>query len=56
MDVTPERVQDVKEQIGKWEFTAHEFSDDELVLGAFEMLQHAFTIPDLEEWKLPPSK
>ncbi|PKY04863.1 HD-domain/PDEase-like protein [Aspergillus campestris IBT 28561] len=56
LDVTPERVQVVKEQIGKWEFTAHEFSDDELVLGAFEMLQHAFTIPDLEDWRLPPGE
>ncbi|KAE8376721.1 hypothetical protein BDV26DRAFT_230333 [Aspergillus bertholletiae] len=52
LDVSPEREELIKEQIGNWNFTAHEFSDDELVLGASEILHHAFTMPNLEQWQL----
>ncbi|KAF9886823.1 3',5'-cyclic-nucleotide phosphodiesterase [Aspergillus nanangensis] len=54
LDIRPDRREFVKEQIGNWGFTAHEFTEDELVLGASEMLQHAFTLPGIEEWKLTP--
>lgn len=56
LDISPEREELVKEQIGSWSFTAHEFSDDELVLGASEILQHAFTMPNLEQWQLTPGE
>ncbi|KAF7585684.1 3',5'-cyclic-nucleotide phosphodiesterase [Aspergillus hancockii] len=56
LDVSPEREELVKEQIGSWNFTAHDFTDDELVLGASEMLQHAFTMPNLEQWQLTPGE
>ncbi|PYH89897.1 high affinity cAMP phosphodiesterase [Aspergillus ellipticus CBS 707.79] len=56
LDVRPERADRVKDRIGEWGFTAHEFSDDELVLAAFEMLQHALSVPGLELWQLTPGE
>ncbi|RAH70719.1 3',5'-cyclic-nucleotide phosphodiesterase PDE2 [Aspergillus aculeatinus CBS 121060] len=56
LDVRAERAELVREQIGQWSFTAHGFSDDELVLAAFEMLQHALSVPDLGEWQLTPGE
>ncbi|GMG09696.1 unnamed protein product [Aspergillus oryzae var. brunneus] len=56
LDVSPEREELIKEQIGNWNFTAHGFSDDELVLGASEILHHAFTMPNLEQWQLTPGE
>ncbi|KAB8272339.1 high affinity cAMP phosphodiesterase [Aspergillus minisclerotigenes] len=56
LDVSPEREELIKEQIGNWNFTAHDFSDDELVLGASEILHHAFTMPNLEQWQLTPGE
>jgi 3',5'-cyclic-nucleotide phosphodiesterase len=50
--VSEEREEFVRERLARWDFAAHEFSDDELVFAAHEMLQHAFTIPELEEWRL----
>ncbi|KAL4792971.1 hypothetical protein BDV19DRAFT_239333 [Aspergillus venezuelensis] len=54
--VEDERKEYIKSRIGKWDFTAHEFNDDELVYAAYAMLQHAFTIEELEEWKLTPGE
>lgn len=56
LDISPERKEYVQEQIGYWSFTAHEFSEDELVFGACQMLQHAFTLPNLEHWQLTPGE
>ncbi|XHF98202.1 hypothetical protein AWENTII_001767 [Aspergillus wentii] len=56
LDVSPEREKFVKQQIGNWNFKAHEFSEDELVFGACEMLQHAFQMPELEHWRLTPGE
>lgn len=56
LDVSPERQKVVRKLIGSWNFTAHEFSEDELVFGACEMLQHAFTLPNLDQWRLTPCK
>jgi hypothetical protein len=48
----------VAKAIGCWSFSAHEFTDDELLLGALMMLQHALSMPELQkfnrttgEWK-----
>ncbi|KAL4913908.1 hypothetical protein BDW62DRAFT_213822 [Aspergillus aurantiobrunneus] len=54
--VTEEREEYVKQCLGQWNFTAHELSDDELVFAAYAMLQHAFAIPELEEWRLTPGE
>lgn len=39
--------------IGSWGFSAHEYSEDELVHIAFLMLQHALAMPELEKWRIP---
>ncbi|KAL2802655.1 hypothetical protein BJX63DRAFT_103487 [Aspergillus granulosus] len=54
--VSEEREEYVKARLARWDFAAHEFSDDELVFAAYEMLQHAFSIPELEEWRLTPGE
>ncbi|KAL9604854.1 MAG: hypothetical protein Q9219_000302 [cf. Caloplaca sp. 3 TL-2023] len=36
-----------------WNFSAHEFSEDQLVHAAFLMLQHALNMTELEKWRLP---
>ncbi|KAJ5712852.1 uncharacterized protein N7483_010033 [Penicillium malachiteum] len=56
LEISPEREAFIKEQVGSWKFCAHEFSEDELVFGACQMLQHAFTLPGLEHWHLTPGE
>jgi len=43
----------ITKAIGRWDFSAHDFSEDELVHAAFLMLQHALQLPDLEKWRIP---
>lgn len=43
----------IAEAIGCWNFSAHEFDQDELLHAAFLMFQHAFSMPELEEWSIP---
>ena len=42
--------------IGTWGFSAHEYSEEQLVQAAFLMLHHALAIPELEQWRLPAGK
>lgn len=42
------------EAVGSWTFSAHSFSDDELLYCALLMLQHALSAPELEHWRLTP--
>lgn len=39
-----------------WDFSAHDFSEDQLVHAAFLMLQHALSMPELESWRIPAGK
>ncbi|KAI9675125.1 MAG: 3',5'-cyclic-nucleotide phosphodiesterase [Caeruleum heppii] len=50
--IRPERRQCVKQAIGTWAFSAHEFSDDELLHAASLMLQHALAMPELDRWRI----
>lgn len=52
LDLDPGREEYVQERIGQWDFTAQEFSEDELVFGACEILEHALNMPELESWRL----
>lgn len=42
--------------IGTWGFSAHEYSEEQLVQAAFLMLHHALAMPDLEKWRLPAGR
>lgn len=52
MSIPEERQQLVANAIGTWHFSAHDFSDDELLHGALLILQHALTMPELEQWRI----
>ncbi|PHH88697.1 hypothetical protein CDD83_7194 [Cordyceps sp. RAO-2017] len=51
--VSPERQVAVATAVGHWQFSAHEFSDDELLVAAMLMFKHALAMPDLERWRVP---
>lgn len=42
----------VEEAVGTWAFSAHDFTDDELLYGALVMLKHALQMPELEKWSI----
>lgn len=42
----------VAKRVGTWAFSAHEFTDDELLYGALVMLQHTLQMPELERWNM----
>ncbi|MCJ1397056.1 3',5'-cyclic-nucleotide phosphodiesterase [Xylographa trunciseda] len=46
----------VAKVIARWDFSAHDFSEDELVHAAFLMLQHALKMPELSKWRIPPDE
>jgi hypothetical protein len=48
--IAPERKEVVAKMIGLWSFSAHDFTDDELLYGALLMLKHALRMPELEPW------
>lgn len=45
------RREKVAEAIGTWHFSAHEFTDDELLHAALIMLEHALQMPELAKWQ-----
>ncbi|KAE9976523.1 hypothetical protein BLS_002044 [Venturia inaequalis] len=43
----------IAEAIGTWAFSAHAFSDDELLHASLLMLEHALLMPEVEKWRIP---
>lgn len=54
--VALDRREKIATAIGSWHFSAHEFTDDELLHAALLMLQHALTMPELEKWRISTGK
>lgn len=54
--ISDERQEKIKSAIGTWTFSAHEFTDEELLLGAVLMLEHALEIKELEQWRISRGK
>lgn len=52
LKLSPERKSTVARAVGVWHFSAHDFSDDELLYGAFLMLRHVLKMGSLEKWRL----
>ncbi|CAG8972282.1 hypothetical protein HYALB_00001680 [Hymenoscyphus albidus] len=50
--VALDRREKIASAIGTWSFSAHDFTDDELLHAALLMLQHALTMPELERWRI----
>ncbi|XPS71402.1 3',5'-cyclic-nucleotide phosphodiesterase [Ascochyta lentis] len=42
----------VEEKVATWAFSAHDFTDDELLYAALVMLEHALSIPELSQWHM----
>lgn len=47
-----ERREKIESGIASWYFSAHDFTDDELLHAALLMLQHALDMPALEKWRI----
>lgn len=54
--VDPDRQQKIVAAVGSWNFSAHDFTDDELLHAALFMLQHALSMPELEKWRISTGK
>jgi 3',5'-cyclic-nucleotide phosphodiesterase len=52
LSVPVERRKKIESAIGSWYFSAHDFSDDELLHAALLMLQHALDMPELQHWRI----
>lgn len=42
--------------ISSWAFCAHDYCEVELVHAAYLMFQHALSMPELEQWRIPAGK
>ena len=42
----------VAEAVGTWAFSAHDYTDDELLYGALLMLKHALQMPEVKLWAM----
>lgn len=56
ISISAERQLQIAEAVGQWHFCAHDFTDDELVVAASLMFSHALSMPELEQWRIPPGK
>lgn len=51
--VSSQRQAEIAAAVGRWHFCAHSFSDDELLVAALVMFEHALAVPELEPWRIP---
>lgn len=56
ISVAANRRENIADAVGSWAFSAHEFTDDELLHAALLMLQHALAMPELEQWRISTGK
>jgi 3',5'-cyclic-nucleotide phosphodiesterase len=50
--VAANRREKIANAVGSWHFSAHDFTDDELLHAATLMFQHALMMPELEKWRI----
>jgi 3',5'-cyclic-nucleotide phosphodiesterase len=55
-DLDLDRRMVVENAVGTWAFSAHDFTDDELLYSALIMLKHALKMPELEKWAINQGK
>jgi hypothetical protein len=55
-ELEPERRRVVEEKVATWAFSAHDFTDDELLYAALVMLEHALKTPELSQWHMTEGK
>ena len=54
--VSTERQAEIARAIAQWHFSAHLYTDDELVVAAMIMFNHALSMPELNKWRIPTGK
>jgi 3',5'-cyclic-nucleotide phosphodiesterase len=55
-ELEPERRKVVEDKVATWAFSAHDFTDDELLYAALIMLEHALSSPELSQWHMTEGK
>jgi 3',5'-cyclic-nucleotide phosphodiesterase len=50
--ISTSRAQAIEKAVGAWEFSAHDYTDEELVYGAHVMFEHALQMPEVSEYKI----
>lgn len=53
ISIPSERQDIIARAVGDWNFCAHQFTDDELIVVAVVMFNHALSMPELEKWRIP---
>ncbi|KAL2260511.1 hypothetical protein VTK26DRAFT_5455 [Humicola hyalothermophila] len=53
LTVSLEKQAEISSAVGRWHFSAHDFTDDELVVAALVMFKHALSMPELDPWRIP---
>lgn len=38
--------------VGTWNFSAHDYSDDELLWASYLILKHTLSMPGVEKWRI----
>jgi 3',5'-cyclic-nucleotide phosphodiesterase len=56
ISINSDRREKIAGAVGTWQFSAHDFTDDELLHAALLMLQHALAMPELEKWRISTGK
>lgn len=51
--VSADRQTEIADAVGRWHFSAHAFTDDELVVASMVMFRHTLSMPELERWRIP---
>ena len=50
--IEPTRRALIVQAVSSWSFSAHKFSDDELLIAAMIIFEHALMMPELEKWRI----
>ncbi|KAK3302333.1 uncharacterized protein B0T15DRAFT_404466 [Chaetomium strumarium] len=52
LPVSTAKQAEISSAVGRWHFSAHELTDDELVVAAMVMFKHALSMPELAPWRI----
>ncbi|KAI5288933.1 3',5'-cyclic-nucleotide phosphodiesterase [Ascosphaera aggregata] len=52
LDIPEDRKRLIESEVAKWSFSAHKFSDDELLYAGCVMVRHALKMPNLDQWHI----
>lgn len=53
VSIAAERRSVIADAVARWHFSAHEFTEDELIVASSVMFEHALSMSELEAWRIP---